>query len=275
MNSYSPHVLLVAVVYRNHSEVEEFCSRVKAGHGDFVHIAVCDNSPNGEQHCIAAAELTVSRPDNPGYLDGGIAALQGYLGDGAPMPGWVVLANTDVRFEPHDAFSVLNGYTPSESVILAPSIVEGDAGEKNPHGLSPRSRNRHRINRWATFTPALAVGYLVLSRFRRHGNRGLPNRQATIGTPMYAPYGAVIIFSGGFLSRFGLPAGVPLLAEEWAIAEHAASTGTPVVFEPRIRAYHDAHATTGGSVTRRRAEMLSRAFRHISRGWDGHDVWTP
>jgi hypothetical protein len=88
---------------------------------------------------------------------------------------------------------------------------------------------------------------------------------APSGTRMYAVYGAIIVFSRGFLSRVDLPEHVPLLAEEFAIAEVARRADVPITFEPRLHMHHDPHTTTGPAVTPRRAAMLSKAFRYISR----------
>lgn len=276
MTNAEPNVLLLAVIYRNHGEVEEFCRRLKETNGDDVRIVVCDNSPRAEQAQILNADLTVGRPDNPGYLDGGIEALKASLEAGWELPAWTALSNTDLDFGSGRAFLTLGTYDPSKPIIIAPSILEGASmTEKNPHVLQPRSRLRHRLNRIATYTPTVAIAYLAVSALRVRGRTSRPTPPAPSDGRMYSPYGALIIFSNAFVSRFGLPAGVPLLAEEWAVAEHARSTDTPVVFEPRISVLHDPHSTTGGKVTRRRGAMLSRAFRHVARGWKGHDVWTP
>jgi len=266
-------VEFLLVAYGNPTEVVEFVDHVRMVEpGPEIRFAVCDNSP--APHATALDERTdvvlVRRPDNPGYLPGGLAALRASVQERGALPDWAILSNTDLTFESTDLTAVLGDYDPLDPVVLAPRITEGTARiEKNPHLLVPRSLRRHRVNHYATLTPSLAYGYLMLSRVRlavrTHRARRLtqPRTSVSAGSTIYSPYGAIMIFSRGFLDRDALPSDVPITAEEYAVAERARREGAPVVFEPRIHVHHDPHTTTGPKVSWPRAVRLSRAFTYI------------
>jgi GT2 family glycosyltransferase len=266
-------IVFLLVAYGNLTDVEQFVDHVRhVEPSPAIRFAVCDNSQtSGETGLEKRTDVVlVRRPDNPGYLPGGLAALQASTRDHGELPDWAILSNTDLTFENTDLVAVLGDYDPRTPVVLAPRITEGpDRIEKNPHLLQPRSRTRHRVNHYVTLTPWLAFGYLVLSRIRlalrtRRFARGSESRiTATAGSTMYSPYGAMIVFSRGFLEREALPPDAPITTEEYVVAEQARREAAPVVFEPRIHVYHDPHTTTGPKVSWPRAVRLSRAFAYI------------
>jgi GT2 family glycosyltransferase len=265
----SVDVLLVG--YGNLPEVEAFIEQVRRLEpSPAIRFAVCDNSPTAQPTSIPERTDTVfvRRPDNPGYLEGGLTALRASSDRRGGLPDWAILSNTDLTFESAHLLEVLAEHDPATPLVLAPRITEGDARiDKNPHLLSARSPGRHRLNHQLTRTPALAFGYLVLSRvkleirLRRAGRHDAG--PAAVGSEMYSPYGAMLIFSRGFLERDALPADVPITAEEYVVAEQARREGAPVLFEPRIHVHHEPHTTTGPKVSWPRAVRLSRAFAYI------------
>ena len=276
-------VLFLVVAYRNAADVIEFV-RALSSTDPGLGFAVCDNTEtqtDASRERLRAALATTPavvafRPDNPGYLDGALAALAAWrAAHGGELPEWAVLSNTDLAIEGEPFSRVLGDRDHTVPQVLAPRLTEGPARvEKNPYQPSRRNNLRLHLNAVVAWTPRTAYAYLWLAatRFRlRHGRRGngpthVPaTGTARAGTRMYAAYGATIVFSRGFLDRVGLPRNVPLLAEEFAIAEAARRAGVDITFEPRLHLHHDPHTTTGPAVTLRRAAMLSRAFRYISR----------
>lgn len=258
----TPDVLFLLVVYNNHDEVQRWISEVSCDRACSVAFAICDNSPIARSWEPAAGVPVslVARPDNPGYLEGGLVALEHYVASVGRMPPWIFLSNSDLVFGPAGLGAVVSlKFEPDIPVIIAPRITEITSSlERNPHIRSPRSRFRLWANRLVTWYTPMAYLYLIASELRLHrakrGPRSVP------GELMYAPYGAMVCFSRGFLEGFKIPRNVPLLAEEWAIAEVARNGGVPVVFEPRIHVYHRSNATTGPPVSWRRAVLLRRAF---------------
>lgn len=267
----SPGAVLVGVVaYKNQAQVQSFIDTLREQDPELA-IAVCDNSPDGvdDRKVFMGVDASTYRADNPGYMDGGIAAFEAFQTAHPERDiDWAILTNTDLEFAGETFSRVLSAHDPERSIVLAPRITEGDEQvEKNPHLSAARSTWRLWINHLATGSAATAMGFLVaaVARFKmRHGG-GETRPLSEPGTAMYAPYGATMIFSRGFLAQVGLPTGVPLLAEEFAIAELAARGASPILFEPAIHLLHEPHSTTGPKVGYIRAAMLSRAFTWMHR----------
>lgn len=263
-------LLLLLIAYNNGDEVRDFIDHARRRLGDSVSIAVCDNSLQPDEIGFADADVAVHRPENPGYWGGGMAALEAYRAAGNFEPSWVGLSNTDLTFERTDTIELLNEWGVDRPLVVAPRITEGeDRVEKNPHLSRARSTTRLKLNHLATATPRLAYMYLVLTAAKYHAARAvgrvpslvdLPSR----GTAMHSPYGALIFMNRRFLEAATIPDHVPLLAEEWAIADGARRIGAKVVFEPGIHVLHDPHTTTGPKVGMGRAHMLSTAFKFIN-----------
>ena len=270
-------VLFRLVAYGNIDEVDGFIDHLRNDHAQRgvgeVRFAISANHSTSQPSANAGQPdvVVVTRPDNPGYLDGGRAALAAAEARWPDSADWVILTNADLELRGATLTEVLATHDPARPAVLAPRITEGPENvEKNPHVLSPRTPSRLRLNHWLTMTPTVARGYLLASRarfgLRTRGDQPANGRgPAPAGTLMHSPYGAMMIFSRGFLQTVGLPAGVPLLAEEWAIAEAARKAGAPVAFEPQAHVHHTAHTTTGGKISTARARMLTVAFAYIAR----------
>lgn len=271
-------VLWLLVAFRNMREVDLFVDhldQIRTGGAEFIY-AICDNSPEGptaSRHGGRDDVVLTSRPDNPGYLDGGLAAMAA-AGSAVWEPcDWVVLSNTDLVFRTGDPTSVLQTYDASSATVLGPRITEGATSvEKNPHVFARRSVRRLWANWLLTSTTTSTMAYQTVAAGRLRFGQGEAGVRSDAsswerlhprGERFYAPYGAIIFFSHDFFEVTGLPRGVPLLAEEYFIAETARDSGTPVFYESRIHVHHSAHTTTGPKITARRARGTSRAFRAI------------
>lgn len=270
-------LLWLLVAYQNLEQVDEFVDHLRAlpGSERFAY-AICDNSPTTgtSRHADAADTVVLARPDNPGYLEGALVGLDAYREAGA-LPGWVTISNTDLDFRTGNPLTALAAYDPADPLVLGPRITEGDSLiEKNPHVLQRRSLGRLRANAAVAWSPLTAMLYQVgsLWRWRLSHRRGTTRhdssdwaRRFPAGSRFYAPYGAAIFFSRGFFEAGGLPRNVPLLSEEYFVAEAAADAGAPVLYEPGIHAHHAAHITTGPKVSLSRARRTSHAFRTVHR----------
>lgn len=270
-------LLWLLVAYRNLDQVDDFVDALRALPGsDRFSFAICDNSPTSgvSRHSAEADTVFLSRPDNPGYLEGALLGLDAYRDRGG-VPDWVTISNTDLDFVTGNPIDALERHDSAVPLVLGPRITEGASLiEKNPHVLERRSLGRLRANAAATWTPPMAMLYQVVSlarwtiSSRRGTTRHDPEAWAArcpAGTHFYSPYGAVIFFSHGFFEAGGLPRDVPLLSEEYFVAEAAADAGAEVLYEPRIHAHHAANITTGRKVTLSRARRTSHAFKIIYR----------
>lgn len=268
----STRVLFLIVAYNNHAEVDEFIKMARRlPNSQWLAFSICDNSTKS---CVSldSDDVTLTlRPDNPGYLEGALVALETFVREEGAMPDWIFLTNTDLTFESVEFWDALNGHSASEAVMLAPRITETERRlEKNPHLQEARGSRRLAINALLTSTTSLAYGYMVLSVMRdrlgaRAPKRPVLSRRPGESSTMYAPYGAIVGFSRTCLEAHALPRDVPLFAEEFVIAEVARRSHVPVVYEPRIYVHHHAHAATGLLASRQRAAMLRVAFKYIWR----------
>lgn len=267
-------VLFLLVAYHNMDEVEDFIEHLRGidEEGAFT-FAVCDNSGGKESLPPDSLDCTfTARPDNPGYLEGALEARRAFVNKCSTPVDWVVITNSDLRFRSDSFVEVLDGnFDCNKPVVIGPRITEGTLPiEKNPHVVHPRTPRRLRLNRYLTATPRIAMGYLAVSAVRaaltvRFGLRTSVCRLAdsTERQRIYSIYGALMIFSRAFFDEVGLPEDVPLLAEEFAVAEAALAAGATVWFEPSIHVHHDPNSTTGPKLTMSRARMLNKAFRYI------------
>lgn len=268
----SARVLFLVVAYNNYAEVDEFIRMTRClPDSELLAFSICDNSKMGEGS-LGSDEVTVTwRPDNPGYLEGALTALETFVRENGAMPEWVFLTNTDLTFESTGLWEGLGRHSASEAVLLAPRVTETDSKlDKNPHLQRARGSKRLAFNALLTSTTSLAYVYLALSAMRDRFGARAPKKPVPPDRPdgfstMYAPYGAIVGFSRAFLEGHALPRNVPLFAEEFAIAEVARRSHVPVVYEPRIHVHHHAHTTTGLLGSRRRAAMLRVSFQYIWR----------
>lgn len=267
-------LLWLLVAFNNMEEVETFIETAPAGDGGRSNaFAVCDNSSVSTVSPRLAARsdvLLIQRPDNPGYLEGGLAALDAYVARHG-MPKWVALSNTDMEFVTGDPWPELEKIVESKAIV-APRITEGaDEKERNPHMLHRRTRRRIRA---AAVVGGSTIGALVYQAVyqlrRRIRSKGAPRGHVetyvhpSMRKHMYAPFGAQIYFSGEFLTKVGLPRRVPLFTEEYFIAETARQAASPIIYVPSIHVRHIGHATTGTAYSIRRARLLSQAFRSMN-----------
>lgn len=273
----TPGLLWLLVAYRNLEQVDSYVDHLKllVGQERFV-FAICDNSPvpGVSRHAHDDRVVFLARPDNPGYLEGALLGLDAWMDQGGEVPAWVAISNTDLEITSGDPLQHLSNYDPMP-LVVAPRITEGPSmTEKNPHVLERRSLARLRTNAYIAWTPIMAMAYQSLSVVRwrvakgRNASRYSGNqwlRAYPKGTHFYAPYGALIFFSRAFFASGGLPRHVPLLTEEYFIAEAAASMGAPVIFDPDIVAHHSANVTTGPKIALKRAHRTAYAFKAMYR----------
>jgi hypothetical protein len=272
--SNSTDILWLLVAYRNMAEVDRYIEQLDAlrSEGTGYRYAVCDNSPASKVSVHAARPdvVTVARPDNPGYLDGGLEALRAAVVAGWADASWICLGNTDLVWQSGDPVRSLAAHDADIAQIVAPRITENATGiERNPHMLERRSTARMRANRLIAASTATTYAYLAaVATKERLRTRSVPTPTTTTassrsGKRFYSAYGALIFFSRAFRPDVNLPAGVPLLSEEYYIAEVAAEMRAPVTYDDTIHVVHDSHSTTGSAVTWRRARTLRRAFREM------------
>lgn len=271
-------ILLLVVAYNNHEQVLSFLKAISARESTSVQVALCDNSrepPDGFADSVTSLlvrreAVVVNRPDNPGYLEGGLAALDAFrekFGDSS----WIILSNTDVQFLTPLSVLLECGIDPEQTpVVLAPRILEGPQSvPMNPHQVKKKRAVRIRLDAFICSTTFGAFMYLcfhqISGRFRRtFGGHRVSGGSEYSGT-MFSPFGAAMVFSAAFLRTATIPRHVPLLSEEHVVGVCAQKAGCEVRMYNDLVVHHDGHGVTGRPVTIRRARMLSRALQYIAR----------
>lgn len=264
-------------------------ARALACEGD-LSVVIVDNTEGGGRDALRA---DLERADgglrlvwagqNLGYFGGAALGLREHV-EARGWPDWVIVANVDIEFRDADLLRRLLGLPwPDDIGIVAPSIWS----RKSLRDLNPRLVRRPRRSTMK-FYKLVFANFLTLNLYEvaaaakhvvkyllRQG-RGLAGRVGAKGPEagrapgggrrvIYAPQGSCMIFSRQYFARGGtLDYPSFLFGEELYVAETARELGLAVVYEPRLRLWHDDHASTGLIRSRRVATQQGRSARFIA-----------
>jgi GT2 family glycosyltransferase len=263
VNARDAKALIITVNYKGGDSTLEFVDSVSrlAGFTSADVIVVDNGSADGSAARIrqgisnlANVSLLESQT-NLGYFGAANWALQQYLAR-RPMPDWVIVCNNDILFSDSQFLCKLFQQEPSKAAVLAPAVIARLTGaDANPF-------LRRRPSKWQMWRYKFWLSHYYLTwlkqwlapyvRILRHRVRKWRYGTAVQGrTPIYAPHGSFIILSHMFFDAGGtIDDGSFLYAEEFCIAESCYRLGQPVVHDPDLRVWHNAHQTTGRMLTR-------------------------
>jgi len=268
-----PKAVIITVNFRQDQCTLEFLkSASKLAEFDSCHFLIVDNnSDDGSVNSIRRASLKfsnvtlLSSPQNGGYFGAANWALQRYLVN-HDCPDWVIVCNNDIVFGDRRFLLRLVETNPTNAVI-APCIISGltrcDANPSIRHRPSRFRMWRYRF--WlsnfylAWFKQALSP-YVRRSRMRNNsGSDTEPFRRR----PIYAPYGALVIFSRSFFDAGGfIDGGSFLYAEELRIAEMCRRLRLPIMHDPELRVWHKESQSTGRFLTRAVYQHQKNGFEY-------------
>lgn len=273
--------LTLCVNYQNDAETAEFTRTVHGMPGYNGHVAVVSNSAVekcGEVSRLSQLEsvLLVEPGRNLGYFGAAAWGLDFYLKD-HPLPEWVIVSNTDISFPDRELFVKLNQLHGSNPpAIVAPDIVLQPRGQlpssgshQNPFLAVRPSPTRMRILRALARFYAVYVMYEFASslryRVRNAWSQAVDRGSAlTDAVPIYAPFGAFIVFHRSYFDAGGsLRYPSFLFGEEIYVAETARSFGLRVMYDPRLRVKHHEHGTIGRVPSRRIAGYSRQSFDYL------------
>jgi hypothetical protein len=277
--------LTLCVNYKNDAETAEFARTVRGLPGYSGHVVVVSNSEvedGGQLSGLSDAEsILLAVPErNLGYFGGAAWGLDLYLKDN-PLPEWIIVSNTDLSFPDREFFRKLEElYGSDPPAIVAPDIVLQPRGNlpssndhQNPHLAVRPSPARMQILRSVARFYVVYVAYEFASslryRIRNAWMKVLDRRSAfTDAVPIYAPFGAFIIFHRGYFDAGGsLRYPSFLFGEEIYVAETARSFGLRVMYEPRLRVAHHEHGAVGKIASRRIARCVSQSYDYLVRAY--------
>lgn len=235
-----------------------------------VDIHVLDNSqksrPEMEQLRarlgVAGVPVTLHSPGtNDGYF-AGLGLAQSLVSETTDC---VIYCNPDVLLDA-DFFSMLERTLVHGAGVVAPAIVSIEDGfDQNPKYRQRLSEGKlrrlqriyaHRLT-YVTFNVLARVKEVTAGWWHRQPQAGGPS------TPIYAPHGAVFVFTDvGFFLR--LPA-YPcfLFGEELFVAEEARLAGVRVMYEPSLRVRDVRHASIGQFSNEFRRSLMWKSVTFI------------
>ncbi len=265
------HVVIFVVNYKADDHLRRFVGSVQeakaAADGTTVEVHVLDNS------CKGSHELEEARAPQGGGIPISVHSTgrnEGYFGV-LPLAQSIVPATTDVILYSNpdllldpDFFLEL-GPALRSGGILAPAIIARDDGfDQNPkyvHRLTERKLKRLRV---LYANPVTFAAFNAAARLREILQpRRSQVRSYDVGTrEVYAPHGALFVFTD--VSFFlGLPP-YPcfLFGEELFVAEEARREGVKIVYAPRLRVEDVRHASVSAL-----SRHDLRVYMHQSVSW--------
>ncbi|MDY6949975.1 MAG: glycosyltransferase [Thermodesulfobacteriota bacterium] len=276
-------ILCICVNYHNEQETARFVRGLLGQRcSNLLRVVIVDNSDGeGPRPAIleVANEDTRVRLMHPGknlgYYGAASWAFEMVLAEGARLPDWVVVSNTDIFFSNRhvlcELFSLYPGKAPA---VLAPRILSTRTGvDQNPQIRERPSKARWRIYTWVFRYYPVFMGYQLLCLAKNwllgfiegrrfSGERGAKDEKGAT-MPIYAPHGSFVIFHRSFFEAGGdLKHGAFMFGETITIAETLRRLGLKAVYDPRISVLHEEHATTGLVKNRQIARMQWKASVH-------------
>lgn len=188
---------------------------------------------------------------NAGYYGAASWALEMYL-KASEMPEWIIVSNTDIRFENQSFLStLLELYAENAPEVIAPRIISA-SGELNQNPFMQKRppawrmhmyRSLFRFETTYRFYEMLHNVKTSMLKRRNPSEHVYCNKDAPYS--IYAPHGSLVIFNKKYFKNGGtLDYGSFLFGEEIFIAETARTLGLGILYEPRITAIHKERATT-------------------------------
>jgi len=277
-------VLILCVNYRNDAETNVFVRAAAGLPSRAANIVVISNSPaeeSGELESLNSIEgVQVLFPEkNLGYFGGAAYGLSSYL-DTHPLPDWVIVSNTDITFQDQDFFEKLNEYYASIPLpaVVAPDIMMTYSGcltdsptYQNPYMRTRPSATKMRgfyfinnyymmYNFYDFFTK---IKHTAINMFFGKG-KNESNYQQEKPEPIYAPFGAFIIFHRSYFERGGsLDYGCFLYGEEIFVAESTRLLNMSIIYDPRLKIIHRHHQTTNMIPSKIRTHYAREAVRYL------------
>jgi GT2 family glycosyltransferase len=266
-------IAVFAVNYRADAHLIRFVDSVAVAkadaHGTDVSLHVIDNS------CKTPSELSelrehLRRDDlqvtlhssgrNEGYF-GGLSFAQSLV---TTDTSCVIYCNPDILLE-RDFFAQMQVLDLSGTGVVAPAIVTLDEGfDQNPFYVDRLSRAKLIRLRAIYSTQATYAAFTLLARVSEMmGRRGRRNRQVEGAREIYAPHGAIFVFTSVpfFMALPKYPCF--LFGEELFVAEEARAAGVSVSYEPSLKVWDIRHASVSALAPSKLRAYLLESVRHI------------
>ncbi len=268
--------LIVTVSYKRSASTEAFLrsasqlERFSEGHVIVVENGSNDGSAERLRSFVKQfpnVELLESA-QNRGYFGAASWALKQYAVRGN-QPGWTIICNNDIQFDDRQFLTRLLQRDPDHVAVIAPSIIELPIGADS----NPFMRDRPTLFKLLRCKFWNSSYYLMwfkqwLSPYVRSVRHYLFRAKESIQgpVPVYAPHGALLIFSRHFFESGGyIDDGFFLYAEEFSVAEICRRLNLSIIHDPELRVWHNAHAVTGRMCNRNTFEYGKEGLNYALR----------
>lgn len=264
-------IITICVNYHNDKETARFVKDLLAQEGVFTQmVIVIDNSESPRvSNCLHILSKTneqiwLRHPGkNLGYYGGAAWGLREFIKE-FPLPDWIIVCNTDIKFLQSNFISNLCAFHSEGSyAVVAPAIISKFSGrDTNPHLRMRPSRIRMHFLKCVFRYYPISMAYNILSlakdkiRFmlklgavQSYANS---KQKGPIPQQIYAPQGSFVAFNRKYFESGGtLDHGAFLFGEEIFVAETARRLGLTIAYDPRLKIEHREHRTTGLFKSRR------------------------
>ncbi len=255
--------LFVFVLYRNYEDLLSFMER-QSSVISHARLVVVDNTESNQVDEVAVRTLhnddrliyLRSREGNVGYLGAANHALRTV--PSAREAQFLCVANTDLVFDVESFARTLTqpGRYDDAVGLIAPRLVGADGSPRRQlhyrHEPDPR-----QLRRIATIYSSyqVAVAYRLLADVKRRLLRR--RRHAPMDEELFAPHGALMVFTRRFLTAVKeLEMPTFLFCEEYFVGRQGQDLGLTCVFDPDLTYAHDAHGSMGHIPSRRVVEYM-------------------
>jgi GT2 family glycosyltransferase len=265
-------VLIIAVNYGTASTAWKLAESLMTQQMTTWRCIVVDNGDSLEGRVLLdklpglERRITLCRPKmNLGYFGGARYALSTWVREGANLPEWTIISNSDIRFE---STFLQNIHTADAEIdIAAPSIRSELTGhDQNPYLMYPLTRGQIKRNYFINSHRVTAQCGRAYSIAVKRRIRGSGNADAFAMKHIYAAHGSLMCFRRTWFDRGGNLEHAPFLyGEEITIAERARRINARISYVPELRASHNEHKSTGLLLSRRIATYQAEAARYVHR----------
>jgi len=245
-------ILLTITHFNNTKEVECFLRHIsdfKLPYNWHIEIAITDNSNNLKLPDKFTPNIKVYMPlENIGYLKGCSFAFNKWIEESKFYPEWVVITNTDIKFDEKFFNNLVNLILPEEVCCIAPDVLLENGYRQNAHKkCRPGDFEMYAYtliyrNTFLTFILDNLYYYSCnLRRKLKDKKIKLPSNFELI----YAPHGSCFLLKKTFFEKGGnLNYKGFMYGEEIYIAEEIRKLNLDVAWVPELKVTHFKKSTT-------------------------------
>lgn len=172
---------------------------------------------------------------------------------------FVIICNNDVQILSKNLFYLLNRKLKKSSDVIAPSIINLNDLDQNPHRM--QAPTKIALIKYLIYFIDFRIATLI-NYFRK--KTGTQKKKFYNSTSIYSPHGAFIIFRKSYFSKGGtIDSNFFLYGEEDTIGAICNEKNMQVVYEPSILIKHYESVSTGKGLSRFKWREQKKSYHYI------------